>query len=158
MYLCKDSARHQHTHTRAYTRTTQARGATPELIRRVADYTTSHGLSAGRHSAKHTTIGSPSLCGRPKGGGGAHWDGRVCVWRVGGEREMHSLLAVPVPLYSPQASTLAARVKAFSPPQACVTHFVTQGLLLPPPPVAVMLGSASPFSLPVCGFVLYEDL
>ena len=41
----------------AYTRT-QARGATPEL-RRVTD-TTSHGLSAGRHSTQ-TTIGSPSL-------------------------------------------------------------------------------------------------
>jgi len=51
------------TSTRAYTRT-QSRGATPEL-RRVAD-TTSHGLSAGRHSTQ-TTIGSPSLCGRPEG-------------------------------------------------------------------------------------------
>ena len=48
------------TSTRAYTRT-QARGATPEL-RRVTD-TTSHGLSAGRHSTQ-TTIGSPSLCDR----------------------------------------------------------------------------------------------
>ena len=47
----------RHQHTRTYTRT-QARGATPEL-RRVAD-TTSHGLSAGRHSTQ-TTIGSPSL-------------------------------------------------------------------------------------------------
>ena len=47
--------------TCAYTRT-QAHGATPEL-QRVAD-TTSHGLSAGRHSTQ-TTIGSPSLCGRP---------------------------------------------------------------------------------------------
>ena len=46
----------------AYTRT-QARGATPEL-RRVTD-TTSHGLSAGRHSTQ-TTIGSPSLrCQNP---------------------------------------------------------------------------------------------
>ena len=43
MYVCKDLA----APARAYTRT-QARGATPEL-RRVAD-TTSHGLSAGRHS------------------------------------------------------------------------------------------------------------
>jgi len=51
------------TSTRAYTRA-QARGATPEL-RRVAD-TTSHGLSAGRHSTQ-TTIGSPSLRGRPRG-------------------------------------------------------------------------------------------
>ena len=51
------------TSTRAYTRT-HAVGATLEL-RRVAD-TTSHGLSAGRHSTQ-TTIGSPSLCGQPKG-------------------------------------------------------------------------------------------
>jgi len=41
----------------AYTRT-PAHGATPEL-RRVADTTTtSHGLSAGRHSTQNT-IGSP---------------------------------------------------------------------------------------------------
>jgi len=52
--------RHQHTRT-------QARGATPEL-RRVAD-STSHGLSAGRHSTP-TTEGRPSLCGRPKKGEG----------------------------------------------------------------------------------------
>ena len=58
--------RHQHTHVHAYMHT-QARGAMPEL-RRVTD-TTSHGLSAGRRSTQ-TTIGSPSLCGRPKGGGG----------------------------------------------------------------------------------------
>ena len=56
--------RHQHTR---YTRT-QARGATPEL-RRVTD-TTSYGLFAGRHSTQ-TTIGSPSLCDHPWGGGGA---------------------------------------------------------------------------------------
>jgi len=59
MYVCM--YRFGGTSTRAYTRT-QARGATPEL-RHVAD-TTSHGLSAGRHST-HTTIGSPSLCDRP---------------------------------------------------------------------------------------------
>jgi len=53
-------------------------GATPEL-RRVAD-TTSHGLSAGRHSTQtQTTIGSPSLCGQPKGGRGGE--------RRGGEQE-----------------------------------------------------------------------
>jgi len=44
----------RHQHVRA-----QARGATPEL-RRVTD-TTSHGLSAGRHSTQ-TTIGSPIVC------------------------------------------------------------------------------------------------
>jgi len=57
----------QHQHTRA-----QARGATPEL-RRGAD-TTSHGLSADRHSTQ-TTIGSPSLCDRAGGGEKA---GRWC--------------------------------------------------------------------------------
>ena len=62
MYVCKDSAAPAHARTRA-----QARGATPEL-RRVTD-TTSHGLSAGRHSTQ-TTIGSPILCDRPRGGGG----------------------------------------------------------------------------------------
>jgi len=56
-----------HTYTRAYDTHTQARGATPEL-RRVTD-TTSHGFSAGGHSTQ-TTIGSPGLCDRPKGGGG----------------------------------------------------------------------------------------
>jgi len=61
-YLCMYVKIRRHQHTR-----TQAHGATPEL-RRVAD-TTSHGLSAGRHSTQ-TTIGSPSLCGRPKGGRG----------------------------------------------------------------------------------------
>jgi len=67
MYVCmyKDSG-FGGTSTRAYTRT-EARGATPEL-RRVTD-TTSHGLSAGRHSTQ-ITIGSPSLCDRPRGGGG----------------------------------------------------------------------------------------
>jgi len=63
-YVC--TSRFGGTSTRAYTRT-QARGATPEL-RRVTD-TTSHGLSAGRHSTQ-TTIGSPSLCDRPEGWGG----------------------------------------------------------------------------------------
>ena len=63
MYVCVNIRRHQHTRD---TRT-QARGATPEL-RRVTD-TTSHSLSAGRHSTQ-TTIGSPSLCDRPRGGGG----------------------------------------------------------------------------------------
>jgi len=58
--------RHQHTRIHAHT-DTQARDATPEL-RRVTD-TTSHGLFAGRHSTQ-TTIGSPSLCDRPRGGGG----------------------------------------------------------------------------------------
>jgi len=54
MYLCMyvKIRRHQHTRVHAHT---QARGATPELWR-VAD-TTSHGLSAGRHSTQ-TTIGS----------------------------------------------------------------------------------------------------
>jgi len=57
--------RHQHTRVHAHT---GPRRHTPEL-RRVTD-TTSHGLSAGRHSTQ-TTIGSPSsLCDRPRGGGG----------------------------------------------------------------------------------------
>ena len=61
LYVCAyvKIRRHQHTRVRART------GPRPEL-RRVAD-TTSHGLSAGRHSTQ-TTIGSPGLCGRPKGG------------------------------------------------------------------------------------------
>jgi len=65
---------------------------------------------------------------------------------------VHPFGLTPIPLYSPQASTLAARVGAFSPQSLC--HFATQGLL---PPVAI-LGSASPcpcvwlcgFSLPLC--------
>ena len=69
MYVCM--LRFGGTSTRACTRT-QARGATPEL-RRVAD-TTPHGLSAGRHSTQ-TTIGSPSLCGRPKGERGGRGGG-----------------------------------------------------------------------------------
>jgi len=58
------------TSIRAYTRTQQTRGATPEL-QHVADIT-SHGLSAGRRipPRTQTTIGSPILCGRPKGGRG----------------------------------------------------------------------------------------
>ena len=58
MYVCK-IRRHQHTRARTRAHSTQARGATPEL-RRVTD-TTSHGLSAGRHSTQ-TTIGSPIFC------------------------------------------------------------------------------------------------
>ena len=65
MYVCMYAKIRRHQHTRVHART-QARGATPEL-RRVTD-TTSHGLSAGRHSTQ-TTIGSPSLCDRPRGGG-----------------------------------------------------------------------------------------
>ena len=77
MYVCM--YRFGGTSTRAYTRT-QARGATPEL-RRVAD-TTSHGLSAGRHSTQ-TTIGrvNPS-----------HW------LREAGQGPLHSLR---VSLYKP---------------------------------------------------------
>jgi len=57
---------HQHTRVHAHT---GPRGAKPEPeLWRVTD-TTSHGLSAGRHSTQ-TTIGSPSLCDRPKGGEG----------------------------------------------------------------------------------------
>ena len=65
--------RHQHT---AYTRT-QARGATPDL-QRVTD-TTSHGLSAGRHSTQ-TTIIVALFCviDQGEGGGGEqqenYWD------------------------------------------------------------------------------------
>jgi len=66
MCVCKDSA----APAAHGTRTQARRGATPETeIRRVTD-TTSHGpQAAGRHSTQ-TSISSPGLCGRPKGGGG----------------------------------------------------------------------------------------
>jgi len=65
MYVCKYSAAPAHARTRAHR--LAAPRATPKL-RRVTG-TTSHGLSAGRHSTQ-TTTGSLSLCDRPKGGGG----------------------------------------------------------------------------------------
>jgi len=55
------------TSTRAYTRT-QARGATPEL-RRVTD-TTSHGLSAGRHSTQTAIVALVCVIDQGEGGEG----------------------------------------------------------------------------------------
>ena len=66
MYACKVSAAPAHAHTRAH-----RPGATPEL-RRVAD-TTSHGLSAGRHSDGTGATSTPKryrleLMSKPGGG------------------------------------------------------------------------------------------
>ena len=74
MYVCKDSAAPAHARTRAHR--TQARGATPEL-RRVTD-TTSHGLSAGRHSTQTTIVALVCVIDQGEGGGGEqqenYWD------------------------------------------------------------------------------------
>ena len=62
------------TSTRAYTRT-QARGATPELQRGTDTTYNIHPTACSQadiHTQTSGTIGSPILCGRPKGkrGGG----------------------------------------------------------------------------------------
>ena len=66
MHVCMYVKIRRHQHIRAYM-STQACGATPEL-RRVTD-TTSHGLSAGRHSTQTTIVALVCVIDQGKGGG-----------------------------------------------------------------------------------------
>ena len=66
LYVFVKIRRHQHQHTRVHART-QARIATPEPPTRRRRHHIPR-LVRGQAFHTQTTLGSPSLCGRPKGG------------------------------------------------------------------------------------------